>query len=124
MFKKIKYITLAILLVISTVGVTISKHYCSNELVSISIVSSADYCCDEPGSDCCHNEDTFVILKADFSAPSIIITSIVELELFVSIYTAVTEILLDIVTSSNIEVVIKPPLETHQFLAKIQAYLL
>lgn len=124
MFNRIKYISLAILLIISTVGVSISKHYCSNKLVSISIVTSADNCCDEPGSDCCHNEDSFVILKTDYSIPSTIISNNVNFELFLSGYRVVTEIVLDINTNHNIEVNIKPPLETNLFLAKIQAYLL
>lgn len=124
MFKKIKYITFVILLIISTVGVPISKHYCRNKLVSVSINTSADNCCDESGSNCCHNEDTFVILDPDFSVPSTIKTSVGELELFVSRYTAVPEILQYIFANTNIEINLKPPLETLLFLAKTQAYLL
>jgi len=42
---------------------TITGHYCDNDLVSVNILSEPDECCDN--SDCCHNETITVKLNAD-----------------------------------------------------------
>jgi len=69
MLKKFSHIILASLLLVSTMGVAISKHFCSGFFVSISVFHEAKSCCDN--SDCCHNEDHFYQVKDDFSAPVI-----------------------------------------------------
>jgi hypothetical protein len=69
MLRKIGYITLATLLILTTVGFVISRHYCENELVSISVDLPADNCCEEMADNCCHNENETFILKVDFTQP-------------------------------------------------------
>jgi hypothetical protein len=53
MKTKILHITVAFLLLISTLGITINRHYCGNRFISASIFSKS--CC---SSSChkCHNE--------------------------------------------------------------------
>lgn len=65
MFKKASHIILSMLLLISTVGLAISKHYCGGELISTSLFVEADACCDS--DDCCKNETEVFQLDEDFS---------------------------------------------------------
>lgn len=69
MIKKLSHIILASVLLISTMGLAVSKHYCHNSLVDVSIFAQADLCCDDGG--CCSNENHFYQVKDDFSAPVI-----------------------------------------------------
>lgn len=57
MFRKIAHIILAIILITTTTGFSISKHYCGTRLVSVAINTEPESCCgDEESSGCCHNE--------------------------------------------------------------------
>jgi len=69
MLRKISHIISAILLLVSSMGLAVSKHYCHGEFVSVSIFHEADSCCDMPG--CCTNENHFYQVKEDFSSPVI-----------------------------------------------------
>jgi hypothetical protein len=69
MLKKFSHIILSVVLLVSTVGVAVSKHYCSGSFVSVSVFNEAESFCGE--SDCCHNETQVYQLKTDFSAPVI-----------------------------------------------------
>lgn len=55
MLKRVAHIFLILLLVFSTTGLTITRHYCGRNLVNTSIYSSPHNCCEGkcPG---CHNE--------------------------------------------------------------------
>ncbi len=65
MFRKIINIIIVFLLLISTSGFTISRHYCGDNLVSVVINSEAKSCCDMHG--CCHDESEFFKVNNDFS---------------------------------------------------------
>lgn len=56
--KYISHIILSLLLVTSTTGLTISKHYCGNILRDVAIFDKFDKCCgeDEMPMGCCHDE--------------------------------------------------------------------
>ena len=69
MLKKISHIILSFMLLVSTMGMTVSKHYCGGELVSVSLFQEAESCCEMDG--CCQNESHFYQLKEDFSVPAI-----------------------------------------------------
>jgi len=69
MLKRFSHISLSLLLLISTVGFAVSKHYCGDALVDIAFNENAENCCDT-GS-CCHNETQLYQLDEDFSAPAI-----------------------------------------------------
>jgi len=55
MLRKITHIVLALFLLVSTTGITLSLHYCGGELVSTSINKEAKTCCDGTGG-CCENK--------------------------------------------------------------------
>lgn len=124
MLKKIKYIVLVVLLVASTVGAAISKHYCGDHIVSISFLSSAAPCCDDTDSDCCHNEDEFHILRVDYCVPNTFIASIYEFTINLIGFNEPIILSIENNINNHIELNGKPPLEIQVFLAKYQSYLL
>ena len=68
MLQKISHIILASLLMISTVGMAVNKHYCGGEIVSVSLYDNGDSCCDM--DDCCKNETQVFQVKEEFSVPA------------------------------------------------------
>jgi hypothetical protein len=69
MFKKVSHIILSALLLFSTIGMVVSKHYCGTTLISIAVDKEAESCCGD--ADCCHNENQYFNLDEDFSIPQI-----------------------------------------------------
>lgn len=63
--KRLTHITLAFLLLFSTTGITVSRHYCGGHLRSVSLVKIPAACCDTEG--CCHNDIEQYRLDDDFS---------------------------------------------------------
>ena len=86
MLRKISHIILSALLLATTMGMAVSKHYCSGSFVSLKLFDEAKSCCGD--SDCCHNENHFYQVKDDFSAiqiqdvPQLAETDILGHELF------------------------------------------
>ena len=69
MFKKVLNIIIGLLLLISTSGVAVTRHYCGRTLMSVSIFSTPDKCC--PGlCDKCHNKTTFNKVSDKFTQSS------------------------------------------------------
>lgn len=67
MLRKIVHIVFALLLVVATTGFTISKHYCGNQLLSVSIFK-VDHCkCGGPCKNC-HTNIKVVKVTDNFSA--------------------------------------------------------
>lgn len=76
MFRKFTHILIAILLLITTMGFSVSKHYCGSRLIEISINSVAEPCCSGmETSGCCHDETEYFQFDEDFVS-SIIIENI------------------------------------------------
>ncbi|MDF1550982.1 MAG: hypothetical protein P1P88_24385 [Bacteroidales bacterium] len=65
MLRKTINIIMTVVFMISTMGFTISKHYCGNELVNFSIDSQAKTCCDMENG-CCHTEEQHFQVKENF----------------------------------------------------------
>ena len=73
MFRKITHILIATLLLITTMGFSVSKHYCGTSLIEISINSVAEPCCgDVETSGCCHDETEYFQFDEDFVSSVII----------------------------------------------------
>ena len=125
MFRKIAHISLSFLLLISTVGFTISRHYCGSKLVEVSINSEADPCCDDMGtSTCCHNETEYFQLDVDFLSP--VSTENIQVTDWYVLFPLVSDCFID---APNIEIEISnfaesPPIPTIQTrLSLLQTYL-
>lgn len=63
--KKFGHILMILLLLISTAGVSINKHYSDGKLFSTAFFIEAESCCETPCS-CCKDTSKFVQVKADF----------------------------------------------------------
>tara|TARA_R110000868_G_scaffold207257_7_gene456223 strand:+ start:106 stop:489 length:384 start_codon:yes stop_codon:yes gene_type:complete len=56
--KRFSHIFVSALLLFSTVGISVNKHYCDEVLKNIAINITPEHCCgdEEMPSGCCHNE--------------------------------------------------------------------
>lgn len=69
MIRQFVHITLSMILLLSTTGVAISKHYCGGELSKVEVGHEKIHCCDQPDDmpdDCCHDEQLTFLLEQDF----------------------------------------------------------
>ena len=78
MIKRIAHISLIVLLLFATSGITFYKHYCGNTLISKSIILKPDNCCKKPCKSC-HNEAKQFKITDNFQASN----STVEFKIFV-----------------------------------------
>ena len=122
MIKKIGHIILALIILATTAGMTISEHYCGDTLREVSFMIEADPCCDIP-DDCCHNEssiyvidDSFSVSNFNFEFTSQVISVPVNFELFKVSFQEQSSILAWIDTP--------PPPKISTLLAEVQSFLL
>ncbi len=71
MTKNFFHITILVIMMVSTMGFTITKHYCGEDLIDLSIASEVENCCDMEG-DCCHNEQQTYQMEEDYTAPVVV----------------------------------------------------
>ncbi|MEQ9288249.1 MAG: hypothetical protein RIG77_15135 [Cyclobacteriaceae bacterium] len=66
--KKLLNISLSFIIMMSTIGITISRHYCGEMLMAKSVILQADPCCDgtEMPEGCCHDESDSFSIEDDF----------------------------------------------------------
>ena len=69
MFKKAAHIILIGLLLFSTGGVTITRHYCGGALVQTSLYGTPESCCDR-NCPYCHNEKISLRVTDQFESAS------------------------------------------------------
>jgi hypothetical protein len=65
MVRKILHIGLALVLLVTTTGITYHYHYCCNTLIRFSILHTPKPCCEHPET-CCHDEAVTLQMKTDF----------------------------------------------------------
>ncbi len=112
------------MLLTATTGMAVSKHFCNEFLISTTLFTDAESCCDD-GS-CCHNEAEFIQLDEEFQPsntaqipPSVqinLIASIVWQHIF-------RESVSDDCTAFTVRKPPSPP-DSRTFLSLKQAYLL
>jgi len=61
MIKKISHILLALLLLVSTSGVSIHKHFSNGKLFSTAIFGKAKSCCEVPCGCCSEKQDVYKV---------------------------------------------------------------
>ncbi|MGQ8336721.1 HYC_CC_PP family protein [Sunxiuqinia sp. A32] len=71
MTKRFIHITMTLMLIVASIGFTITKHYCGDELVDLSITGNVDSCCDMQDG-CCHDESQAFHLNQDYTSPVVI----------------------------------------------------
>lgn len=125
--KKVSRILLVILLVFTSMGVTVNKHFCGEMLESIAINEPVDSCCEgaEMPKGCCHDEKeayqldeykvntyAFAFKAPEFSLP----IAFVDLQM---LFKAI-----EIDHSHSFNVTDPPPLPESDLLVEIQTFLL
>jgi hypothetical protein len=67
--KQVGSISLIIILLVSTFGITVNKHYCGGHLSDVSLYLSATCGCGDMDmdSDCCQTNSDFVQLDEDYT---------------------------------------------------------
>lgn len=124
MQKKTIYIILASVLIFSTVGLDVSKHYCGQLLVSISIDSPVNKCCGDMDSNCCHDKSEYVVLKVDYTQSAAEQLSIAVINILsIGFNSHLTEVLSSNTHSSHLFPFL-PKQGTNKFLSIIQSFLL
>lgn len=78
--KKLGHIILVFLLLISTAGVSINKHYSGGELFSTALFLEADSCCETPCG-CCDESTETIKVEADYMASIFELDDIADLDL-------------------------------------------
>ena len=77
MIRKISHISIASLLLILTMGFTVSRHYCGGSLVDVSVMTGHLASCSDDGSacdmdGCCHNEQNIYQLNENYTSPLVV----------------------------------------------------
>lgn len=122
---KIGRFLLVLLLIFTSMGVTVNKHFCGELLESIAINKKVDSCCEgaEMPKGCCHDEQEDYALDQhqissfsfDFKAPEIIgQINYLDVEL---LFRA-----LEIDQSALLQVYHSPPISESDILIEIQAF--
>lgn len=89
MSRQVSHIILSFLLLVSTAGLAVSKHYCGEHLISTDLFDDSDSCCDN--GNCCHDEHTFYQVDTDFTAPGfILLPHVFGMDLFLGLPDAST----------------------------------
>ena len=125
MIRKISHIIFSLILLVSTMGLVISKHYCSGEMISVSVFHEEEPCCDMNG--CCSNETHNYQVKDNFSTPVIsTIPVLAELDILGHDLLALESLLTEPVQeNTNIFTDFSPPPKTTQTVLSLkQVYLL
>ncbi len=124
MFRKITHIVLALFLLVSTTGVTISMHYCGGDYVSTSINKEAKSCCDGSGG-CCENKTQHLELEDDYMSALALENNITaELEaLFPILFVLSAELLPEIEETHKNFREFSPPPTIQTRLSLLQTYL-
>jgi hypothetical protein len=80
--KRFIHIIIAGILLFTTTGFTITKHYCAGNLIDVAINATPDPCCDISAG-CCSDEESFHQLKADFIAADISLIQDLSINYFI-----------------------------------------
>ncbi len=122
MFKKISHIIFALILMVTTMGVTVSQHFCGNSLKSVAIQAAPDHCCGIPCG-CCHDESVTIKIEDDFFVTS-----------YTSDFTQFAVLLPPVIGIDEIETIERqafvfpertiPPPKIQRILSDLQMYLL
>ena len=123
MLKKTVNIFMSFVFLLTTMGFTVSKHYCGNELVDFSINVEVESCCDMEG--CCHNENEHFQLEEEYVNSTFTDNfQDFEIDLLFPIYFLSIAIEPNESVNSTIELAdLPPPPKIQTFLSLLQTYL-
>lgn len=124
MFRKVAHIILSLFLMVATIGVTFSMHYCGGDLVSTSINQQSNTCCNDTGG-CCENKTVHVEVEADYLNPGLLKNvEVMELDLLLPIVFIFQKTLVENKIDKPFYAYVKPPPKIRTVLSQLQTYLL
>ncbi len=123
--KSLLHIAASILIVLSTIGMSVSKHYCGEILMEKAMMMKASPCCDseEMPEGCCHDEQSRFSIEDDYQltqsgfhpAP---LATLAEVFIFVSALQT------DVEVNSKFPADSPPPLPQEDIYIHIQSFLI
>lgn len=123
--KPIISILLASMVLVSTSGVGITKHFCGSRIASVSLFGDAGCSCGvmEDDSNCCHSEREFFQLDDDFSVAPVQTLSLSSASI-ISVF--VYHLSLDFDESNKLVAYLnyKPPIPDKDIPVLIQSFLI
>ena len=111
----------------SSVGYSISLHYCGNTLISVSIGSKVKSCCRNGTCTCCHNETKYYQLKDSYVSATQDINNQTKLVSdFMFVVADVAETGVNDFIHADVHFIAEspPPISLNKHLSRLQAYLL
>ena len=113
------------MMVVATTGVTISKHYCHNQLVDVAVNHHSDKCCDT-GCNSCNDEVSTYKLTDNFVGPDVLTSLPVNvIQLYLNAVVTFSAGITDVETQHFTELNTgPPPVKILSRLSKLQTYLL
>lgn len=72
MLRKVINISVLVLIVLATTGVSITKHFCGEQLKDISLTGNTKSCCGDECS-CCHDEKIILKITDNFTGNTFVI---------------------------------------------------
>ncbi len=114
---------MSVVLLISTTGFTVSKHYCGDKYIDFAINKEAKTCCDLDGG-CCHTESEHLQLEKDFLA-KVIASDFHDLgvDLLFLVSFSIIDFELDGEQKQEVEIRDLPPPKIQTTLSLLQTYL-
>ncbi|WP_394697566.1 hypothetical protein [uncultured Sunxiuqinia sp.] len=110
-------------IVVPTIGFTITKHYCGEVLVDLSLTGDVKSCCDMQG-DCCHNEAETFQMDQDYTCPFVLN----HIDYFSSDTFEIPTLLIGLQEETNTSLIIlnywesPPPKDVLRFLSDVQVF--
>ena len=123
--KKAGIISLTILILTSSVGVTVSRHFCGDELKHVSLNGRPDQCSDmkDMPMDCCHDETDHYGIEDEFQLTKLVM-KFTQPFVFINIFTFVLHKVVEspVMVFSNI--LKKPPLDRPKIYIEVESFLI
>ena len=120
MLKKISHIILALLVMVTTMGMTASAHYCGGELRSVQLLTEPESCCGD-SCDSCQNEIIKVEIEDDFTISTLNLDFTSEY----SFLPALIQLFQETIITEEVKQVAyhkPPPLKIQTVLSDLQVY--
>lgn len=123
--KKAGIISLTILILTSSVGVTVSRHFCGDELKHVSLNGRPDQCNDmkDMPMDCCHDETDHYGIEDEFQLSKFKI-NFIQSFVFINDFTFVLHKVVESPVLGFAHIIKKPPLDRPKIYIEVESLLI
>ena len=122
--RKAVIISLAFLILTSSVGVTISRHFCGDELKHVAFNSKPDKGCEmDMPMDCCHDETDHYGIEDEFQLTKFKI-NFIQSFVFINDFTFVLYKVVESPVLGFARIIKKPPLDRPKIYIEVESLLI